>query len=280
VTNISIKSLMVRFKWRILLTFSLVVIEAITNILFPLLIGVAINGLLEESFTGIVYLGTAGMVALIVGSARRFYDTRVYSGIYCQITPEMIAKEQDKETSISTISARASLLTEFVEFLENSMPEILSAIISLVGILVIIAALNINVFFACLALLMLIFLIYAITGKFNYSLNANYNNELEKQVDVITENDQFKIKNYYKELMKWNIKLSDLETLNYFVIWLGVIVLMLYTPITVIDSGVLSYGLVFSILMYVFDYIGNLVTFPIYVQQAIRLKEISARLAQ
>ena len=279
-TNISIKSLLLRFRWRILFTFFLVMLEALIGILFPLLIGIAINGLLEDNFDGILYLSLAGVLTLIVGSARRFYDTRIYSGIYCKITPEVIQNETNNDASVSRISARTGLLTEFVEFLENSIPEMIFALISVVGILAIIAALNINVFFACLSLLGLIVLIYTITGKFNYKLNANYNNQLEKQVDVLTARDSIAIKSFYKELMRWNIKLSDLETMNYFVIWVGVIAVLIYTPITVIGAGVLSYGLVFSIIMYVFDYTGSIVSFPLFIQQAIRLKEISARLAK
>lgn len=250
-----------------------------TGILFPLLIGLAINDLLKEGYQGIVYLGGAGIAALVLGSLRRFYDTRIYSGIYSKIAPEMVAKELGNHSGVSKISARASLLTEFVEYLENSMPEIVTAIISLFGILAIIATLSLQVFLACLGLLVLVFSIYGCTSKFNYSLNENYNNELEKQVDVIGSQSLPSIRKYYSELVKWNIKLSDLETANYFVIWMGVIGLFIYTPITVIGSGVLSYGLVFSVFMYVFDYIGSIVTFPIYIQQMIRLKEISVRLA-
>ena len=145
-TNISIKSLLVRFRWRILFTFVLVALEALTGILFPLLIGIAVDGLLEDSFEGLLYLFIAGAAALILGSARRFYDTRIYSRIYSKITPEMIENEIKKGASVSRISARTSLLTEFVEFLENSMPQMITALISLVGILAIIATLNINVF--------------------------------------------------------------------------------------------------------------------------------------
>ena len=80
-TNISIKSLLLRFRWRIMFTFVLVTLEALTGIFFPLLIGIAIDGLLEDSIDGVLYLSIAGVAALIVGSARRFYDTRFYSGI-------------------------------------------------------------------------------------------------------------------------------------------------------------------------------------------------------
>ncbi|WP_459443340.1 ABC transporter six-transmembrane domain-containing protein [Alphaproteobacteria bacterium US3C007] len=279
-TNFSINSLLLRFRWKILFTFALVTLEALTGILFPLLIGIAIDGLLEDSIDGVLYLSIAGVAALIVGSARRFYDTRIYSGIYCRITPEMIQNETNKDASVSRISARTGLLTEFVEFLENSMPEMINALISVVGILAIIATLNIDVFFACLSILGLIVFIYTITGKFNYKLNTKYNNQLEKQVDVLTARDSIAIKSFYQELMRWNVKLSDLETINYFVIWVGVIAVFIYTPITVIGAGILSYGLVFSIIMYVFNYAGSIVSFPLFIQQVIRLKEISARLAK
>ena len=279
-TNFSINSLLLRFRWKILFTFALVTLEALTGILFPLLIGIAIDGLLEDSIDGVLYLSIAGVAALIVGSARRFYDTRIYSGIYCRITPEMIQNETNKDASVSRISARTGLLTEFVEFLENSMPEMINALISVVGILAIIATLNIDVFFACLSIPGLIVFIYTITGKFNYKLNTKYNNQLEKQVDVLTARDSIAIKSFYQELMRWNVKLSDLETINYFVIWVGVIAVFIYTPITVIGAGILSYGLVFSIIMYVFNYAGSIVSFPLFIQQVIRLKEISVRLAK
>jgi ABC-type multidrug transport system fused ATPase/permease subunit len=279
-TNFSINSLLLRFRWKILFTFALVTLEALTGILFPLLIGIAIDGLLEDSIDGVLYLSIAGVAALIVGSARRFYDTRIYSGIYCRITPEMIQNETNKDASVSRISARTGLLTEFVEFLENSMPEMINALISVVGILAIIATLNIDVFFACLSILGLIVFIYTITGKFNYKLNTKYNNQLEKQVDVLTARDSIAIKSFYQELMRWNVKLSDLETINYFVIWVGVIAVFIYTPITVIGAGILSYGLVFSIIMYVLNYAGSIVSFPLFIQQVIRLKEISVRLAK
>ena len=72
-TNISIKNLLLRFRWRILFTFVLVTLEALTGILFPLLIGIAIDDLLEDRFDGVIYLSIAGAAALIVGSARRLY---------------------------------------------------------------------------------------------------------------------------------------------------------------------------------------------------------------
>lgn len=275
----SLTSLILRFKGRVSLTFLLVMVESLLDVFYPLFIGLAIDGLLQGKYDGVIQLGALGMLSLLVGASRRAYDTRVYAGIYRQVVPEMVEKEQERGSSVSKISARSSLLTEFVEFLENSMPEIIRGIVSLVGILVIISALNQQVFFACLGILLLIMVVYGISGKINYRLNASYNNQLEQQVQALESKDMRLIQQHYTALMQWNIKLSDLENLNYVAIWIGVIALLVYTPITVVEGGTTSYGQVSSIFMYVFNYIEASVTFPLYIQQLIRLKEISRRLA-
>ena len=276
--NVTLKSLFFRFKKKISLTMVLVVAEAGLDLLFPLFIGFAINSLIDKSTTGVFALGGLGLLALIVGSSRRFYDTRAYAGVYTTLSTEMVAREQQRDSSISTISARASLLTEFVEFLENSMPMIVTSIIGLVGVLIIIFSLNLSVFTACVALFLLMVLVYALSGKWNFRYNKNYNDTLEEQVAALSTQNMGVIGNHFKTVMRWNIKLSDLETVNYSVIWLGIIALLVFAPIAVIQGGVSNYGLVFSILMYVFQYVESVVTLPYFIQQLIRLQEISGRL--
>ncbi len=275
----TLKAIFCQFKWQISLTLSLVIIEAILGVFYPLLIGIAINDLLEDSYQGLYWLTALGFASLLIGTARRFYDTRAYANIYQKTVTQMVAREHKKQRPTSTISARSNLMTEFVEFLEDSLPEIIQAIIAIVGISIIIATLNIKVFFACLMLLLLILTIYILTGNKNFTLNKNYNNELEQQVHAIESKSRSQSKQHFSALMRWNIALSDLETINYFFVWSGVIALFIFTPLIVIKDGMLTYGLVFSILMYVFDYIEKLAIMPIHIQQAIRIKEISQRLS-
>ena len=279
-SRLSLKSILLRFKWRISFTLSLVVIETLLGLLYPLFIGWAINDLLNNSFNGIYLLAGLGISSVVIGSVRRFYDTRIYAGIYQTITPEMVANEKARKQSTSTIAARSSLLTEFVEFFENVLPEVITSFIGLVGLLMIIIALNVEVFFACLALLGLVILIYLLTGNRNYQLNAGYNTELENQVEAINHPDISHAKEHFRCLMRWNIRLSDLETLNYFIIWISVVALFVYTPIAAIDGDIVDYGIIVALLMYVFDYIEKISTLPLYVQQVIRLKEISNRISR
>ncbi|MEM7347787.1 MAG: ABC transporter six-transmembrane domain-containing protein, partial [Chloroflexota bacterium] len=266
------------FKWRGLFTLTLVIVEALLSLLFPLFIGFAINGLLNQLYGGLINLAALGLLMLMIGSLRRGYDTRSYAHIYQIISNEMVKREQSKKSSVSTINARATLLTEFVEFLENSVPMIVENFVGIFGVLAIIFSLNRNIFWACLAIFVLIVVVYTLSGRKNFHFNANYNNQLEKQVTTLATEDKTTIETHFRELMRWNIRLSDLETLNFSIIWLGLIGLLTYAPVAVINSGVTNYGLAFSLLMYVFTYIESVATFPFYIQQIIRLEEISSRL--
>ncbi len=278
--TISLRGLLSRFRGRITFTMTLVLLESILGLLFPLFIGNSINGLLQQSTTELISLGILGGLALLIGSGRRFYDTRAYAGIYTTISSEMVEREQQKNTPLSAIVARSNLLTEFVEFLENSFPMIVESLIGVVGVLLIILSLNTSVFFACMALLGLMIAIYMLSGRWNFRFNKAYNDELEKQVEVLSTQQHGLIAKHFSAVMKWNIHLSDLETVNYAVIWLGIIVLLIYSPIAVIEGGIINFGLVFSALMYVFQYIESIVTLPLFIQQVIRLQEISSRLQE
>lgn len=269
-----------RFKWRVSATVVLVLAEACIDLLFPLFIGIAINGLLADSFAGLVALAALGAAALVVGSARRLLDTRAYAGIYEQIAAETVQRQRLAGAPTSAIAARTNLLGEFVEFLEDSLPQLIASTVAVVGILAIIAALDLSVFLCCLALLALVAVTYTATSPMNYRYNSRYNDELETQVDKISNTRAGVVERHFKSLMRWNRKLSDLETLNYSVIWVGVIALLIYAPVAIIEPGETEYGFAFSAVVYVFQYIEAIAVLPLFVQQLIRLREISTRLRQ
>ena len=81
-SEITLKTLVVRFKWPILITNLLVFLELILGVLIPLFIGLAINDLLDGSFRGVIYLIVVGVSSVGVGSIRRLHDTRAYSRMF------------------------------------------------------------------------------------------------------------------------------------------------------------------------------------------------------
>ncbi|MCD4751577.1 MAG: ABC transporter six-transmembrane domain-containing protein [Anaerolineaceae bacterium] len=274
--NITLLNILKRFKLKVGFTLFMSLLESLIFIFFPLFIGFAINDLLKSEHSWLIYLGLLGFASLVVGAGRRFFDTRTYAYIYEEISTELVEEERKKEISVSITSARVGLLNEFVEFLENSFPEILTSFIGIIGTLFILFFLNKTIFFSCLFIVVLVIIIYGITSNKNLRFNKKYNDVLENQVEKISDKT-FSIKTHFKNLMKWNKKLSDLETVNFSIIWFFMIVLLIFS-IKITSENALEYGTIFSITMYVFDFIENSLTLPLYYQQLIRLSEISTRL--
>lgn len=275
---VSLRLLFARFRWRILGTWLLVILEAGLMLMFPLVIGIAIDGLLQQVYDGLYLLGLIGGLMIASGAARRFYDTRLYAGIYTRAAEQIVTQERDRKASVSVISARTSMAKELVEFLENSFPAIIDCVIGLAGTLIMVWLLQTHVFVACLTATGIIVTIYAVTSNRTLSLNKGANDESEKSVEVISDGMVPDISSHFGRLMRWNIRLSDLETVTFSLSWLIMLAVLLFSVVATIQTGVTAQGKVLSILMYVFGYIESVIALPLFYQQFVRLREISGRL--
>jgi len=189
-----------------------------------------------------------------------------------------VAREHERGTDVSAITARTNMATEFVEFLENSFPEIINSLIGLFGTLALIFFLQIHSFYACLLATFAIVIIYFLTSDYTLYLNKQVNDESERRVDVIRRNDKKEITSHFQQVIRWNIRLSDLETYTFSASWIVLIAVLLFSVWSTVQSGVASHGKVLSILMYVFSYIESVIVMPLFYQQFVRLREIAARL--
>ena len=272
----SIKKILSQHKLPFSFTFLLILMESLLTLLYPLGIGYAVDCAISGEYSGILPLGALGLVTLIVGMARRFFDSRFYARMYQKIGSETVSRLENQDASVK--SARLGMIKELVEFLEFSLPELINAIIALFGVIIIVATLNLNVFFGTLISTLTILGIYWVSGAKTIRFNKGSNDELEKQVKVISKNNENELEKHLKKMMKWNIKLSDLEALNFSLAWLVLMVFLIASILISIDHGVTKYGALFSLIMYVFLYMENVISLPFFYQNYLRLKEITHRI--
>src|SRR5262245_45415420 len=78
------------YRRRILLTFSLVLLESLFELLYPFATGVAINGLLERDYSSLTLLGSVWLAHLISGAFRKVYDTHTFTRIYGDVASAVV----------------------------------------------------------------------------------------------------------------------------------------------------------------------------------------------
>lgn len=251
------------------------VLEAVGWVLFPLVIGRAIDSVIAGSRRGLHELALLGVVTMGVHIARRVYDSRAYGRIYVRLSRDLVARQA--ETSTSAKTARLGMLKEVVEFFENSLPSLVSAVLGLVGTVAILAVLNLPVFAGCAAVMGATAAVYALTGRLTTRFNEGYNDEFERRVEAVESGKPRQVERHVRRMMRWNIKLSDLEAANFGVVWVLMVALLVFAVSASVTDQV-QYGEVFAVVMYVFEFMEAVTLLPLHYQQWLRLREIAGRL--
>lgn len=277
--GLSLRAVGAAYFPKVLITWTLLVLEALLTLLLPLCIGRSVDALNRQSFSGLIELGVLIVALIVIGSARRFYDTRAYSAIQRDLSNSLVAREKAKNLPMSKTVARVNLLGELVEFLEQSLPTLILTGIMFVGILVVVFGIDMRVMGLCFVTSILVVAIYWISGGTYLRLNKGQNDEYERQLDTLALQDVGKVDRHFRRLMRWRVRLSDLETVNFSLVWVVLAAMLLGSIYFIVDNSTISPGQKITTIMYVFDYIEVVVGLPIFYQEALRLKDITGRLS-
>lgn len=210
---------------------------------------------------------------LALATLRRLYDVRLYSRIYERVSSA--AFEQD--AGLSSKTARLNLLREVIDFLEHSLPGLIASVSAFIGALAFLAALSFPVFVGAIIMAVLIGMVHALSTKRTVEFNRGYNDEYERQVDVLQRNDGALTLRHVGLMNSWNIKLSDLDATNLAISLTLTIGLQVFAIITSASAG-MDAGSLLSVVLYVFEFSAVAAFLPYSWQEYLRLRDILRRL--
>lgn len=268
-----------KHKYRLIFTYSLFSLEMLGGLLRFYFFGEAINGLIKGSYTGLIVLAIIHLSYLIVGTIRHMYDTRTYTAIYTSLVTKFLSRRYNK-IEVSKLSAHSTLAREFVDFLEHDLVYVIEAAYNILGSLVLLFFYDRTVVGICLAILVPVVIISLLYGKKMKQLNRHKNDELEKQVDIISTGDNINIRHHYNNLRKWQIRISDKEAWNFG--FMEVMVLLVVAISLVVSqnlhSSTIMAGSLFAIYSYILKFASGLDTIPYTLQRLSSLGDITRRI--
>lgn len=274
-----LKQIMMQHRLRLLLTYILFSIEMMGSLLRPLFLGIAVDDLIRGSYRGLILLSAVHFAWLIIGMVRHRLDTRTYSAIYTTLVTKFLARRYNK-TDVSKLSAHSTLAREFVDFLEFDLVYVMEAVYSIFGSLALLFFYDTSVVLVCLAILLPVIGFSYLYGKRMRKLNQQKNDELEKQVDIISTGNTHLIKQHYDNLRKWQVRISDQEAWNFGIMEIMVMVViglsLLITNKT--TGGAIEAGSLIGIYSYIQRFVSGLDTIPYTVQRLSSLSDITRRI--
>lgn len=251
----------------------MVLAVTVGEVAVPYVIGRALDGYLAGSYTWLIVLAGIGLATMLIATARRLHDVRLYGRIYEELGASTLARD----VGLSASTARLNMLREVVDFLEFTLPDVVANLAAFVGTLIFLAGLSVPVFTAALAMAGVIGVVYATSTGRTLRFNRAYNDEYERQVDVLRRNDPVLARNHIRALNRWNIRLSDVDTVNLALSMTLMVALQVFAIVSSTRAHLES-GIVLSVLLYVFDFSWSASMLPDSWQQYLRLRDITARL--
>lgn len=274
-----IRKLMQKHRYQLLLTYFLFSLEMTGSLLRPFFLGMAVNDLVKGSYRGLIILSAVHLCWLLVGTVRHMYDTRTYSAIYTSLVTQFLSRRYGK-TEVSKLSAHSTLAREFVDFLEFDLAYLAEAFYSIVGSLLLLYFYDAAVVGVCFAMLAPVLAISYFYGKRMRRLTKMKNDELEKQVNIISEGNRDQIRQHYAKLRSWQIKISDREAFNFGFIELLVMILIgasLLISARLFGTTMLA-GNIIGMSTYILKFVSGIDTIPYTVQRLTTLTDITRRI--
>jgi ABC-type multidrug transport system fused ATPase/permease subunit len=274
-----LKRLMKKHRSQLVFTYILFSLEMLGNLLRPFFLGIAVNDLIKGSYHGLIVLCIVHIAWLIIGTIRHMYDTRTYSSIYTSLVTQFLSRRFGK-AEVSKLSAHSTLAKEFVDFLEYDLVYVIEAVYNLLGSLILLMFYDMAVVGVCLTILLPVVCFSYFYGKKMRRLNKMKNDELEKQVDIISTGNNHLIRQHYSNLRKWQIRISDKDAWNFGIMEIMVMLVigasLLVTKSTT-NHAILA-GSLIGIYNYILKFVSGLDTIPYTVQRLTSLTDITRRI--
>lgn len=275
-TEFTVRSILKQHKTEVTITWLMVALENMLMVLLPLFIGFTIDSLLNGELTDLFLLAALLTLLIVVSVIRRFYDTRVYGAIRVEVGEAV--DNQMRHHQVSTRNARLDMSRELVDFLENDIPPLLTAVIQLIASIIILAVFHIKLGISAVIAGVIMLIVYARFHDYFIRLNRSLNNRIEHQVTVLSRVPFRSVRRHLERIKRREIMISDAEAVVYgliFLVLFGFVIINLSITTLLSDP---TAGHIFSIVTYSLEFVEAAILLPITLQTLSRLTEISQRL--
>ena len=271
-----IKGIVYHHRKKLLLTYFLVLLEKIGELSIPFFLGISIDGLVNHNFMPLIYLGSIYLIWVLIGTIRHRYDTKTYTNIYNQIVIDIIDK--DKEQNVSKTCAHTNLIREIIDFMEFDKVYITTAIINIIGSMIMIWMYSTSVVLLCSMIMIPVIYLSKSYGSIMKILSHRRNSELEKQVDVISTGNINATKSHFSMLRLIQIRISDKEATNYWQLQVISLILLIGSLLVIGLNGPVKAGILVAMWSYLLTFLGALEIIPYAIQKWSNLHDIVSRI--
>ena len=262
---------------RLIATFSLVGLENLLMLIYPVFGGWAINAVIEGNVWQAMFYGLVVLLMWLVGATRRVADTRTFTRIYTEIAVPVVLEQRQREVPHSAVTARVALSREFVSFFEEHLPIAATSLVSIFGACIMLLGLEFWVGVLAVGILALFLWLLPRFAAISENLYFRLNNCLERDNHFIQKGNERQLYQHYGLVARLRVLISNREASSYLCIGVAMSILFGFAFVHMTLKGFGNAGYIYSVSTYLWMFAMSLDDVPRLVEQYSNLKDISQR---
>ena len=263
---------------RIRVSYGMVVFENLLDLLWPFALGLAIDGLIDNTWAGVVVFVGLSLAHTAVAFARQRHASRTFNPLYAGIASDLVAQQRSEGIDTASVSGRTELAAEYVAFLETDIPLAITAGFTVVGSLVMIFLYDPLVGAVAAAISLPVVLLNRRLMVKSEGLYRELNDLAEVEVEVIGGGRQAESQRHFGIIGRRWVRLSDTEAATWGIVEVIAVGLWVFTLVRV-TSTTIDVGSAIAMIAYVAFYTAGFDEVPGILQRLTRLGDIKRRLA-
>ena len=262
---------------RLIATFSLVGLENLLMLIYPVFGGWAINAVIEGNVWQAMLYGLVVLLMWLVGATRRIADTRTFTRIYTEIAVPVVLEQRQREAPHSAVTARVALSREFVSFFEEHLPIAATSLVSIFGACIMLLGLEFWVGVLAVGILALFLWLLPRFAAISENLYFRLNNCLERDNHFIQKGNERQLYQHYGLVARLRVLISNREASGYLCIGIAMSILFGFAFVHMTLKGFGNAGHIYSVSTYLWMFAMSLDDVPRLVEQYSNLKDIGQR---
>jgi ABC-type multidrug transport system fused ATPase/permease subunit len=258
-------------------TYGAVVVENTFELLYPFAIGLAVDGLLDDTWGGVIVFVGISLAHTAVSVSRQWFDTRSFNRLYAEMATDLVEEQRAEGVPTTAVVARTTLAGEYVEFLERDVPMAIGAAFAVFGSLVMLFfydwVIGVAAAFVAIPVVILNRRLMRRSGRVYRRLN----DQSELEVTLIEAAPTEEVRGHFHLLARQWIRLSDAEAVSWGLVDVIAVGLSVFALVRTTGT-VFEVGAIFATIAYVWAYIGGFDEVPGVLQRMSNLSDIRRRI--
>jgi ABC-type multidrug transport system fused ATPase/permease subunit len=266
-------------RWRrpLTVTYGLVLVENTLELLYPFAIGLAVDGLLDDSWAGVIVFTAISLTHTAVSFGRQRHDARSFTKLNVAIANDLVERQRNSGVPTTSIVARTNLAAEYVGFLEVDIPLAITALFAVFGSLAMLFLYDPLLGLVAATIVLPVALLNRRLMHRSAGIYRRLNDQTELEVEVIGAGTHDEVRRHFGIVNRQWVHLSDAEATSWSLVEVIAAGLAVFALVRATGTGA-EVGAIFATIAYVWAYIGGFDQIPGVLQRMASLGDIRRRL--